>query len=292
MLHSLLRHSTNRARPPLCIKSLFRLPILAHLSGDSGRVFPLNGHKPSTNGSWASASVAAICVLSATIPGTSHSAATTAAAQVHEAVDGYWQQAVTAQAREQKWRGARVSHSSTALDPVEDLPPCPQPIKIERETGSSSLLGRQRLQAICAASPGWSVLVSSNVDVYVQAVFASVLIERGETIGDQHIKLQELKLSGANRGFFSNRQDALGMGAKRRIRANQVLSPRLLALPTLIRRGQQVDIVANKQGISASTLGEALGDGQEGEVIRVRNLSSEKIIKAQVIDASTVTSTY
>ena len=71
-----------------------------------------------------------------------------------------------------------------------------------------------------------------------------------------------------------------------------MLSPGLLTRPTLVKRGQRVKILASHDGIQASTLGEALENGQRDAVIRIRNLSSEKTIEAKVLEAGVVSSTF
>jgi flagella basal body P-ring formation protein FlgA len=84
----------------------------------------------------------------------------------------------------------------------------------------------------------------------------------------------------------------VGLSAKRRIREGQQLTPALLTGAVLVKRGQQVVIQANQDGIQAKAVGEALANGQLGDVIRVRNLGSEKVIEAKVIEAGVVSSTF
>lgn len=211
--------------------------------------------------------------------------------QTDQAIEQHFNRLMATEARKEGWRDARFSHESVILEGGEQ-PVCTQPLTMEAADGSQSLLGRHRLTLRCNDQDPWVVKVNTRVDVFVSAVFANQLIERGHTITADQLKLQELKLSRATRSFFSNIDDAVGMGAKRRIRPDQLITSRLLTMPLLVRRGQQVDIVARKEGIAATTLGEALEDGQQGDVVRVRNISSEKIIKAQVIDDGRVTSTF
>ncbi|VEB41976.1 flagellar basal body P-ring biosynthesis protein FlgA [Chromobacterium violaceum] len=49
-----------------------------------------------------------------------------------------------------------------------------------------------------------------------------------------------------------------------------------------MKRGDAVSIVARQDGIEVTSAGEALANGRQGEVIRVRNTSSNKIINARV----------
>jgi flagella basal body P-ring formation protein FlgA len=158
--------------------------------------------------------------------------------------------------------------------------------------GEHNPLARQRLSVQCPDQPGWTVKVSSQATIRVSAVFANQAIERGRTIGAEQLKLQELDISKAPRGFFSRLEQVVGKGAKRRIRANQALDSSFLAMPLLVRRGEQVKIIANHEGIAAATMGEALENGEQGAVIRVRNPSSRKTIEAQVLDTGVVTSTF
>jgi len=82
------------------------------------------------------------------------------------------------------------------------------------------------------------------------------------------------------------------MGAKRRIRANQILSPDLIDQPNAVKRGERVKIIATHDGISAAMSGEALEKGSLGDVIKVKNLSSGNTIEAKVLEVGVVTSTF
>ncbi|WP_121363151.1 flagellar basal body P-ring formation chaperone FlgA, partial [Pseudomonas aeruginosa] len=52
--------------------------------------------------------------------------------------------------------------------------------------------------------------------------------------------------------------------------------------------GDQVVILARTATINVKMPGEALSDGAPGQQIRVRNLRSQRIIKARVIEPGTV----
>lgn len=213
-----------------------------------------------------------------------------ASQQIDQAVSQYLTQVIAAEAAKQDWQGMRFSHNSSSLNSSAQLPPCSQALQVSSDSGA--VLDRQRLTLRCNDQPAWSVVVSSQASIFLPAVFARQTIERGHTISADQLSLQELDIGKAPRGFFNRLDQVVGMGAKRRIRANQALSPNVLAMPLLVRRGQQVKILASHDGISASTLGEALENGALGAVIRVKNLSSGKTIDSKVLDAGVVTSTF
>jgi len=224
------------------------------------------------------------------LPGLLHAAAVEE--QIDQALERHFTQAVASEAAAQGWQGTRFSHTSTPLNSTANLPTCTQAPVVSRVDDSPSLLARQRLEVRCPDQPGWTVAVSSQASIFLPAVFSSRAIERGQTITAEQLTLQELDVGKAARGFFTDTEEVVGMGAKRRIRANQALSPGLLAMPLLVRRGQQVKILASHDGIEASTMGEALENGRLKAVIRVRNLSSGKTIEAKVLKVGVVTSTF
>ncbi|MGE8497061.1 MAG: flagellar basal body P-ring formation chaperone FlgA [Pseudomonas sp.] len=230
-------------------------------------------------------------LVAALLPGIAQ-AELSASQQIDQAVERHLAQAVASEAKAQGWTKTRFTHTSTSLNSTASLPPCTQPLTVSPSDAGASLLARQRLDVRCADQPGWAVVVSSQASVFLPAVFSSQAIERGQTIGASQLTLQELEIGKASRGFFTDLDEVAGMGAKRRIRPNQALSPGLLTTPLLIKRGQQVKIMASHDGIEASTMGEALENGGLKAVIRVRNLSSGKTIEAKVLDKGVVSSTF
>ena len=74
----------------------------------------------------------------------------------------------------------------------------------------------------------------------------------------------------------------------RPLRPGQVLQKRLLAAPVLVKRGEVVVIEARSGPIQVTASGEALEPGRQGDVVRVRNVNTGKIIRARVVDTGTV----
>ena len=86
---------------------------------------------------------------------------------------------------------------------------------------------------------------------------------------------------------FSDFSALEGMATRRTIREGDVIRQNMLTAPQLIKRGDQVRIVARREQIEVSMAGEALDNGTRGALIRVRNSSGTQI-RARVIDAGTV----
>lgn len=215
-----------------------------------------------------------------------------ASQQIEQAVDGYFREALQREAARQKWQGMRVRHDSSLPASAAKLAPCSEPPEVHAIGAAASPLERQRLEVRCNAASGWSLQLTSQAQVFLPAVHASGIIDRGQTLDAAQLRLEPINIGKAQRGYFHHLDQVTGQTAKRRIRAGQLLTPALLALPLAVQRSQPVKIIASHDGIEASTSGEALGDGQPGEVIRVRNLGSGKVIEAKVVEEGVVTSTY
>jgi flagella basal body P-ring formation protein FlgA len=80
----------------------------------------------------------------------------------------------------------------------------------------------------------------------------------------------------------------VGKAVKFSIPAGRVITYRLLKTPIIIKRGDNVEIILKTSNIIIRTTGEAMQNGSEGAVIRVKNISTKRDITAKVIDSNTV----
>jgi flagella basal body P-ring formation protein FlgA len=211
--------------------------------------------------------------------------------QLEKALAQQMQQLITPLAKQQGWQKPQVQlqHELPGALPTQ---PCSQPLLVTRSGDDPSPLARQRFVLSCADASGWKVNASTLATVFVPVVFARVGLERGQGITAGDLQLQPVNIAKAMRGYFNQVEQVVGLSAKRRIREGQQLTPALLTGAVLVKRGQQVVIQANQDGIQAKAVGEALANGQLGDVIRVRNLGSEKVIEAKVIEAGVLSSTF
>ncbi len=208
---------------------------------------------------------------------------------IDQAIQQHLNTLLRARAQRENWQGMRITHTSTPLGNANSLARCQQALTV---SGGAADSYRQRLTLTCPDQPGWRLEVASEIQLWLPVLVATRVIDRGQVITAADVKHQEVDISKALRGFYHQHNQVAGMGAKRRIRANQMLSPALIALPLAVKRGDKVKIIANRDGISASMSGQAVENGSEGDVIRVKNLSSNKTIEAKVLGAGEVASIF
>ena len=82
--------------------------------------------------------------------------------------------------------------------------------------------------------------------------------------------------------FFSNKKDLVGRKLKTNLKMGQILHPRHLFESFEINNGDVISIVSNLGNVSVTVSGEAQDSGNLGDLIKVRNLKSGKVIKGYV----------
>ncbi len=164
------------------------------------------------------------------------------------------------------------------------IPPCPSETRVESLDPRG--IGRMRFVVVCPSLQGWryEFLVRGKVSAKV-AVAATDLMP-GKILSPIDLLHQRHDIT-LIPDTFANFGDLEGMAARRSIRAGEVIRANMLTAPQLVKRGDQVRIVARREQIEVSMAGEALDNGVRGAVIRVKNSSGTQI-RARVIDAGTV----
>lgn len=117
---------------------------------------------------------------------------------------------------------------------------------------------------------------------------AKTTIEKGQMLNAENIRIQEVV---SKTPQPANWTPPYGLIAKRTFAANAEIPAHLVAAatpPVLLKRNQTVTIMINRAGFVATATGTALQDGATGEYIKVKNVDSQKIIMAKVIEDGTV----
>jgi flagella basal body P-ring formation protein FlgA len=126
------------------------------------------------------------------------------------------------------------------------------------------------------------VFVPAQVHLYRDVVTAVRPLKRDSVISEDDVALRERDIGQLGQGFLSSLDQAIGQKTLRPTVIDQVLSPNYLEQPQLIHKGDQVVIIARSGTLAVRMPGEALSDGGFNEQIRVRNLNSKRVIKANV----------
>jgi flagellar basal body P-ring formation protein FlgA len=119
----------------------------------------------------------------------------------------------------------------------------------------------------------------------VETVEAAVLlrnIERNEVIKSSDVVVERRPKSELG-GDTAARDRAVGMQARRQLRAGQPLKLADIAKPDLVQRDQTVTLIYEAAGLYLTIRGKALEGGTEGDVVSVLNLQSKRTVTGSVI---------
>jgi flagellar basal body P-ring formation protein FlgA len=119
----------------------------------------------------------------------------------------------------------------------------------------------------------------------VETVEAAVLarnIERNEVIKSSDVVVERRPKAEVGADFAA-RERAVGMQARRQLRAGQALKAADLAKPDLVQRDQTVTLIYDAVGLYLTVRGKALEGGTEGDVVSVLNLQSKRTVTGTVI---------
>lgn len=121
-----------------------------------------------------------------------------------------------------------------------------------------------------------------GIDIFTEVITLNRDRRRGETIRQADIKIHRIASSQVPRGALTSPSQAIGAVLKRTVKRGDSLRNNWLDIPPVVHRGQRVRIIARRGSIRVTALGEALSRGKSQEFIRVRNLSSKKIVSGRV----------
>jgi flagella basal body P-ring formation protein FlgA len=88
--------------------------------------------------------------------------------------------------------------------------------------------------------------------------------------------------------FYDKIEDVVGREAAQTIAANQPLADKFLRNPTLVQRGDVVDVMVHARGIKVATKARAKAEGGLGDLIQIELLHNKQAVVARVSGLQTV----
>lgn len=125
----------------------------------------------------------------------------------------------------------------------------------------------------------------------IETVEAAVLarsIERNEILKSSDVTVERRPKAEVG-GDAASRDRAVGMQARRQLRAGQAVRVADLVKPDLVQRDQNVTLIYESPGLYLTVRGKAVEGGTEGDVVNVMNLQSKRTISGVVTGRGQVT---
>lgn len=113
-------------------------------------------------------------------------------------------------------------------------------------------------------------------------------LSRNTVLGPDDVKVVKKWFNRVPRDILTDPEEAIGKNLAASVRMNGEITKQMLKTPRLVRKGSLVKILVENDALAISTVGLSEDNGSRGEIIRVRNLTSNKVIFGKVVDPSLV----
>jgi len=177
--------------------------------------------------------------------------------------------------------GSRVVAQATPVDPRLALADC-------RGMMAASLppnlppRPRMSVQVRCTAGKGWSVRVPVSLQIFRDVLVTTRPLQRGDGVQPGDVRAESRDITRLGYGYIDKLDQVDGRTLARPLPPGSVLTPSALGGRDMVRAGDHVAVVADLGGIEVRAGGVALGSGDNGARLRVRNESSGRVIDAMV----------
>lgn len=193
-------------------------------------------------------------------------------------------------AMEQRAQAAGYSNievSVRSLDSRLQLPACGTPVSVLPDNGQRAL-GPVTVGLRCDAPERWTIHVRGKVTAERQLPTLGRAVNRGDIIGSRDVVWQTIQIDREVVGLLTAPADIIGKEARKHLASGQTVRSSDVVSPTLVERGQVVELIAQTSGLQVNMQGKALTAGGEGDRLIVKNTNSGKRVEGVVLASGAV----
>lgn len=129
-----------------------------------------------------------------------------------------------------------------------------------------------------------NIPITLNLRVEEPVLVATARIERGMALdaGNVAVRMRETtRMNGSNVG---NPARMIGLLAKVTLNPGRIVTPRMVAIPPTVKRGQEAKIVYRNGSVSVTADAVCRQDGLAGEIIMAKSLASHRLMRVRVME--------
>ncbi len=164
---------------------------------------------------------------------------------------------------------------------------CEAPLEAFWSPGSRQR-GSTSVGVACEGDKPWKIYVRVTIKLMREVAVAARPLVRGDILQRDDVRMVRKDVSRINGSYLEDPTPLIGYELRQSVSANSLLYSRMLQAPKLVRRGDKITVLAVVGGLEVRVVGEALSDGGKGQMIRVRNLSSKRIVHGEVVSKGMV----
>ncbi len=133
-----------------------------------------------------------------------------------------------------------------------------------------------------------SVRVVGKVNVFKKVARAAHNIKSHEVFSMDDIRFVRENIADLSHDVITDAKDILGKEAVHSFRVNEIIRKRDIAEPLLVQKGDIVTILIAAPGLVITSKGQALEGGRLGQMMKVKNIATKRIVIGMVKGRKTV----
>ena len=182
--------------------------------------------------------------------------------------------------------GNRVVAEAEPADTRLQPPTCAQPWQASLPDNARAA-PRMSVELRCPTT-GWRMQVPVKLQLFRSVLVANKPLQRGDGVTAADVRGEERDVARLGYGYIDGLDQIAGRLLSRPLGAGAVLAPAAFGGRQTVRAGDRVQLIARIDGIEVRAAGVALGGGDTGARLRVRNDSSGRTVDAMVRDPGVV----
>lgn len=150
---------------------------------------------------------------------------------------------------------------------------------------------RQRFTARLVAEDGQEKTVNGMIEKIAHIPVLKEKVRNGDIISKHDILWIEVPEKMLSSDTVTSEEELVGLTPRRYVYEDKIIQKSDLQAPLIVHKGDQVTMTLASGRLNVSAKGRALDHGARGDVIRVLNTSSNRVIEAHVTDPMSVSIT-
>lgn len=156
------------------------------------------------------------------------------------------------------------------------------------EQSATTLGERVTVGVRCASANTWTLYVPVSVEVEIPVLVLRRALARRARVAVIDVEPETRRVPGNAATFLLDTASLQGHRLKRSLPAGTALTVDMLVPDVVVRRGQQVTLIAATGPVEIRAQGHALTEGGVADRVRVQNMSSLKVVEGVVESDSVV----
>jgi flagella basal body P-ring formation protein FlgA len=173
------------------------------------------------------------------------------------------------------------------LDARLRLAACSQPLQASLPAGAT-IAARTMVAVTCPGEKRWTVYVPVTIATNVSILTLRHAAARGARLSAEDVEVQVRKVQGTSASYLTTPAELAGRVLKRPMGPGSILTADAFADDALVKRGQQVTLLAAVGGIEVRATGKALSDAPAAGRVRVQNLASQQVVEGVVENGNVI----